>query len=170
MVYILCTAGNEVAIFMNGFTDYTFNGKPVFMRGNYEDANAGRSEQDRLGDLIGIYYDDINMAIAYADRTGHGDLLYRRVDEQTDVLLRGYEDWERCWIPFISGYVHKVTGEYVEGEKPMRDSYPCWCLSVPNRYCTTNELTKNAIGEGLSNMAYGILTLIALFNSNDTEE
>ena len=154
---------------LTGFTDYTYKGKPVFIREEYESANYGRSEQDRISDLIGICYEDVHRAMVYME-SNYPHLLYRRVDYQTDDNLRDHEDYELCWEPFRNGYVHRVTGEYVEGEKPMRDSYPCWCLSVPNIYYSTNEQVKNRIGEELSSMAYGILTLIALFTLNDSED
>ena len=42
-------------------------------------------------------------------------------------LLKGRDKWE----PYRDGYVHVVTGEFVYGIRPNRDSYPCWRLSEP---------------------------------------
>lgn len=151
---------------MRGFTGDYYNGLPVFIREEYEEAHYHEEEKERLGELLDATFSMLGIALDTAYHTNQA-LLYRRYNEQLDAQLRGYEDWELCWLPYKNGYVHKVTGEYVIGYKPNRDSMPCWCYAVPKRYPSAGEVYFDRMVDNLSNLAVGILAIFGGLISTD---
>ena len=113
---------------MRGFTGFYHYGHPCFIRDEYEQAHIGEDELQRLEDALDMTFSDVNTAIYYA-YTHARYLLYRLESNEIDQeLLRGRDKW----IPYRNGYVHIVTGEYVNDSiKPTYDSYPCWKLDEP---------------------------------------
>ena len=113
---------------MRGFTGFYHYGHPCFIRDEYEQAHIGEDELQRLEDALDMTFSDVNTAIYYA-YTHARYLLYRLESNEIDQeLLRGRDKW----IPYRNGYVHIVTGEYVNNSiKPTYDSYPCWKLDEP---------------------------------------
>ena len=117
---------------MKGFTGDYYDGIPVFIREDYEAAHVGEGQVERLGELLGVVFDgNIVTATEYAASHGKERLLYRSRSPFTDDNLRGGQTGGHLWAPYKSGWVHKITGEYVEGSRPDRDSYPCWRVINP---------------------------------------
>ena len=112
---------------MKGFLNTYHNGHRCFIRDDYEYTHIGEDELQRIEDALGMTFSSVNDAMYYALMHARY-LLYRCESDDIDFeLLRGRDKWE----PFNDGYVHVVTGEFVNGFKPDRDSYPCWRLSEP---------------------------------------
>ena len=112
---------------MRGFTGFYHYGHPCFVREEYEAAHFGEDELTRLEDALGMTFSDVDTAMYYA-LTHAKYMLYRCESEDIDrELLSGRDPW----IAFKGGYVHAVTGEYVIGFRPTRDSYPCWKAEEP---------------------------------------
>ena len=139
---------------MRGFTGFTHYGHPCFIREEYEAAHEGETELERLEDVLGISFSDENAAMYYALAHARYQLYRCESDDIDNELLRGRDKW----IPFRDGYVHIVTGEFVRGLKPIRDSYPCWKIDEPaGSYfdpCSGLQLTGKF---GLLAMAFGFL-------------
>lgn len=140
---------------MRGFTGDFYNGHRVFIRSEYEACHRGVSEVDRLGELLGATYDSLVTAMIKAEEKDLS-LLYRRHSYLLDTKLIEGSSYKSCWHPYKRGYVHSITGEYVVGELPLRDSYPCWCLRAPGGY---NHYNANRMAGDLSALALGIMAL-----------
>ena len=112
----------------NGFTGFSHYGHPCFIRRDYEDAHVGQSELERLEEVLGIHFSSMDVAMNYC-LTHAPYLLYRLESDEIDRdLLKGRDPW----IRFHNGYVHIVTGEYVEDTiRPTYDSYPCYKIEEP---------------------------------------
>ena len=146
---------------MKGFTNYVYNGMPVFIRDEYESVNGMLSEEERLADIIGVYYSNVNVSL-YSIEAKKPNLVYRKMNNSRDNQLRNYETWQQCWIPFESGWVHRITGEYVKGDKPTYDSYPCWCKC---KFGTSPGYVEYKSGpSGSSDLLIGIAILLSIFN------
>ena len=130
---------------MNGFTGDVYNGHKVFIRKEYESYYCECSELERLGDCLGLYFGSNYLSEAL-DKAEIIDLsLVYNVRKEYNEKLRNYEEINQMWVPYKCGYVHKITGEYVIGDKPAYDSYPCWCK--------VSNLIKNRRSENLANAA-----------------
>ena len=117
---------------MKGFTGDYYKGMPVFIREDYEAAHVGEGQTERLGELLGVVFDgNIVTATEYAASHGKERLLYRSRNAVIDDRLREGQTGQYLWAPYRCGWVHKVTGEYGEGPRPDRDSYPCWRVINP---------------------------------------
>ena len=158
---------------MKGFTGYTYNGHPVFIREDYEDTHRNHSELDRIYDLTGWRYEDIDQAIL--DMWGQDEsLVYRNYDREVDDKLRsraGYLDGSMLWDPFMRGYVHRITGEYVIGNKPNRDSYPCWAVRETDPMSDSDRAYwNNRARGGLLFLGIGLLASLFSGGSDDTDD
>lgn len=112
---------------MRGFTGFYHYGHPCFIREEYESEHCGEDDLARLEDALGMSFSDFNAAAYYA-LTHARHLLYRcESDDIDNELLAGRDPW----VMYRNGYVHIVTGEFVPGFRPNRDSYPCWKTSEP---------------------------------------
>ena len=132
---------------MIGFTGEYYNGIPVFIRDEYERANAGKTETERLGDMLGASYSSLFGAMDAAKNKDER-LLYNTGDEERDGRLRRWQTEEDMWHPYKSGYVHEITGEYTEGlSKPNYESFPAWRF-VPVGYGSGGKTN------GLVNLLY----------------
>ena len=122
---------------MRGFMDFYHYGHPCFIREEYESAHYGEDELQRLEDVLGMNFSDVNNAMYYALTHARYQLYRLESDEVDNELLRGRDPW----VPFRGGYVHIVTGEFVpDSIKPDYDSYPCWKLEEPaSRYFDPNS-------------------------------
>ena len=148
---------------MKGFTGDIYNAHRVFIREEYEQANAGRSEVERLSDLLSCRHTNLLSALAEAKRTDPS-LLYRRDSLSLDRSLTQGLAPRFLWEPFKSGHVHKITGEYVKGYRPDYDSYPCWCYAVSEQYCTQGEITAQGVGAAALEIGIGIYAIIEFLN------
>lgn len=153
---------------MRGFTEHTYNGHPVFVRSEYEDAHCGDGELERIADLTGVYYDSFGMALNamyYTDES----LVYRNYSRETDMMLRDGASGADLWAPAFDGWVHEITGELVYGCRPDRDSYPCWCLreTEPMSDLDWADIQNTARGALLS---IGLGLLASLFGGGEDEE
>ena len=139
---------------MRGFTGFTHCGHPCFIREDYEAAHIGETELQRLEDTLGITFSDENTAMYYALSHARYQLYRCESDEIDNELLRGRDKW----MPFRDGYVHIVTGEFVRGFKPSRDSYPCWKTEEPaSTYFNSSNGVQLTGKIGLLAMAFGFL-------------
>lgn len=112
---------------MRDFTGDIYNSHKVFIRSEYESFYKDLSEVERLGDLLGLFFGESELS-SLLDKAENIDLsLVYNVRKNYNERLRNYESKEQMWVSYKSGYIHKVTGEYVIGDKPKYDSYPCWC-------------------------------------------
>ncbi len=134
---------------MRGYLGFFHYGHPCFIREEYEKAHEGEDELTRLEDALGMSFSDFNTAVTYA-YTHARYLLYRLESDEVDrELLKGREPW----VPYGGGYVHIVTGEFVEGPRPSRDSYPCWKSEEPvGRYFNPVSATQLTGALGLAAM------------------
>ena len=148
---------------MKGFTGDIYNGHRVFIREEYERANAGRSEVDRLSDLLFCRHTNMLSALAEARRTDPA-LIYRRDSFSMDRSLTQGLAPRFLWEPFKSGFVHRITGEYAKGYRPDCDSYPCWCYAVPTQYRTQGEITARGVSESALEIGIGIYAIIEFIN------
>ena len=125
---------------MRGFTGFYHYGHPCFIRKEYEFAHNGEDELQRLEDVLGMTFSDVNTAMYYALTHARYQLYRLESDEIDSELLRGRDPW----VPFRGGYVHVVTGEYVpDSLKPTCDSYPCWKTEEPaSRYFDPNSAVQ----------------------------
>lgn len=123
---------------MKGFRGY-YKGLRVFIRSEYEEYHSHMTEVDRLGELIGIYSDSIYQAMIKAEAIDE-KLLYTRHSYFLDNKLSSGRDFKKLWVPYQSGYIHEITGEYVVGDKPFRDSTPCWSKTGLRNY--ENRVTQ----------------------------
>jgi len=137
---------------MRGFTDFYYEGKRCFIREEYEQANEGLDELQRLEEVLGCSFTDVNTAMNYTIMHAP-HLLYRLESDSLDSYLLSGKD---PWVPFKGGFVHTVTAEFVPyGGKPDRDSYPCWKLSEPaSRFFDPNSALQ------MSGKTLGILGLL----------
>ena len=111
---------------MRGFTGEYYNGVPIFIRNEYEKENAGRSETERLGDMLGASYDTLFGAMSKAEIVNE-KLLYNTGDVGRDLRLQRGSTHLEMWRPYKNGYVHEITGEYiVSAVKPSFESFPAW--------------------------------------------
>ena len=142
---------------MRGFLSIKHYGHTCFIREDYEAAHAGEDELQRLEDALGMSFSDWNTAMYYA-LTHARHLLYRCQSDEIDAeLLRGRDPW----IAFQGGYVHVVTGEFVYGAKPMRDSYPCWRREEPagTYFSSTSPVQVSGV-LGLAACLFGFLATL----------
>lgn len=142
---------------MRGSAGFTHYGHPCFVRDDYEAAHSGETELQRLEDALDIFFSDTDTAMQYAFAHARY-LLYRCESDDVDSeLLRGRDKW----MSFRDGYVHIVTGEFVRGRKPSRDSYPCWRLDEPSgSYFDPNSSVQLSGKLGLLAMAFGFLATV----------
>ena len=143
---------------MRGFLGFYHYGHPCFIREQYEAMHIGEDELQRLEDILGMTFSDIDNATYYA-LTHARYLLYRcESDDIDNELLRGRDPW----VAYMGGYVHIVTGEFVIGTKPNRDSYPCWRMKDPSNapYYSSSSIINVSAGIILSSW---ILTLCVAF-------
>lgn len=138
-----------------GFTGFYHYGHPCFIREDYERANAGRDELQRLEDVLGVTFSDVNTAMYYALTHAKYQLYRLESDEIDQELLCGRDPW----TPFHGGYVHIVTGEFVpDSIKPDYDSYPCWKLEEPaSRYFNPNSALQWSGALGFLGAVFGAL-------------
>lgn len=128
---------------MRGFTGEYYNGIPVFIREEYERAHIGDGELERIEDLTGNLFGSINDAIFWLESNSENQ-LYRRRSEAIDSRLR-MGAGHRVWVPYRDGYVHVITGEYVQGmSEPCRESRPCWSMFGVDHYHTSGDEAINA--------------------------
>ena len=139
---------------MRGFTGDYYNGIPVFIRDEYEKENAGRSEVDRLGDMLGASFDTLFGAMSKAEIVDE-KLLYNTGDIGRDMRLQRWNSHWEMWRPYKNGYVHEITGEYfVSAVRPSFESFPAWRY-VPVGY------GPSATGES-NNKLQDLLAAVAL--------
>lgn len=124
---------------MKGFLNFCYNGHPCFVRDEYESTHIGDDELQRLEDTLDLSFSDVNSALYYCLANARY-LLYRLESNDIDnELLRGQDHW----VADHNGYVHIVTGEFVYGLKPHRDSWPCWKKEEPlGSYSESSSMTK----------------------------
>lgn len=152
---------------MRGFTGDFYNGVPVFIRSEYEEAHQGMSEIERLNEYLGLNSDNPVTLFTYIEQNDIS-LLYGQKDLRTDMLLRDCEDWQLMWKPYESGWVHKITGEYVKGNFPNRDSYPFWCLYALRSNFESEE--TSCCFTGLTEIATGLAVIMALSRLSEEED
>ena len=139
---------------MRGYTGEYFRGVPVYIREDYESAHYGESECERLGEILGASYDSLCGAMSAASREDER-LLYHTQDPGYDIHLRGGRNPGDLWHPFNNGYVHEITGEYIETcVRPSYDSYPAWVTNDYNRSINHTE------GVGLLGALTALATLL----------
>lgn len=132
---------------MRGYTGSYYNGVPVFIREDYERAHAGESDLERLNDTLGDTYSSLELATSTAYNINRS-LLYHTRDPQYDIYLRGGRDPKDVWQPYRGGFVHEVTGEFVDTCVPPKyDSYPAWYSRNWNRSINHTE------GVGIAGLA-----------------
>lgn len=142
---------------MRGFTGFTHYGHPCFVREDYETAHIGETELQRLEDAVGMVFSDESTAMYYALLHARYQLYRCESDDIDNELLRGRDKW----VPFRGGYVHVVTGEFVRGPKPDRDSYPCWKTEEPaGAYFDPSSGVQLSGKIGLIAMAFGFLAAV----------
>ncbi|MCR5490689.1 MAG: hypothetical protein K6F32_00995, partial [Bacilli bacterium] len=140
---------------MKGFLGFHHEGHPCFDRDLYESFHEGEDELQRIEDALGLSFSGFDEAMYFA-LTHARYLLYRVESDDIDrELLRGRDPW----APFRGGYVHVVTGEYVEGPlRPKRDSYPCWVKEEPaSRYHDPGSALGLSGLLGVAAMTFGML-------------
>ena len=142
---------------MRGFTGFYHYGHPCFIREEYEEEHFGEDELTRLEDALGMTFSDADTAIYYV-LTHAKYMLYRCESDEIDrELLCGRDPW----IAYKDGYVHAVTGEYVIGLRPSRDSYPCWKKSKPAAdYFNPHSLLQVSGKIGLLALAVGFIATL----------
>ena len=142
---------------MRGFTGFFHYGHPCFIREEYEDAHQGEDELTRLEDALSMSFSDIDVATYYA-LTHARYLLYRLESEDIDQELLGTKP---KWTPYKDGYVHSITGEYVYGIRPTRDSYPCWKKEEPAGAWFDSSSALQLSGKiGLLGLAIGLIAAV----------
>ena len=142
---------------MRGFTGFYHYGHPCFVREEYEAAHEGENELQRLENALDMSFSDMNTAANYA-LTHARYLLYRCESDDIDRELLGNKE---KWVPFQSGYVHAVTGEFVYGAKPTYDSYPCWKIDEPaSRWFDPNSALQTSGKIGLLAMALNLIAAV----------
>ncbi len=150
---------------MRGFTSFSYNGHPCFIREEYEEAHNGENEFQRLEDALGITFSDFNTAMYYCmSHARH--LLYRLESDEIDCeLLRGRDPW----VKFRDGYVHVVTGEYVlDVVPPTYDSYPCWKIEEPaGTYFDPHSALQISGIISLGVLVFSLLAKILGMNNNE---
>ena len=141
---------------MRGFTGEYYNGVPVFIREEYERENAGRAEKDRLGDMLDASFDTLFGAMSRAEIVDE-KLLYNTGDIGRDLRLQRGSTHLEMWRPYKTGYVHEITGEYVECFLPPTfESFPAW------RYVSIGY--GHSFSEGNDHSLSNWLTVAALFS------
>ena len=136
---------------IKGFTGEYYNNHPVFIRSEYEYYHSNMSIEDRIGELTNNWYSDYRIAINDLYNKDLLYLLYRKYTNDLDFRLRRGEcNYINLWHKYKNGYCHEVTGEYVEGYRPTRDSLPCWAKGIAgvgnNSWLDTVALLLNIIG------------------------
>lgn len=140
---------------MRGFTGEYYNGVPVFIREEYEQENAGRSENERLGDMLGASFDTLFGAMSRAEIVDE-KLLYNTGDIGRDLRLQRGSTHLEMWRPYKNGYVHEITGEYfVSAIRPSFESFPAW------RYVPVGYGPSSTTG-GENNKWQDLLAAVAL--------
>jgi len=142
-----------------GFTGDIYNGVEVFERNEYESYYHNLTEVERLGDCLGLDFGSVPLSAAISKAEDvNRNLVYNVISKELDERLRNYESVEQMWIPYRCGYVHKITGEYVRGDKPNYDSFPCWCKP----FRINKEKLMKSIADN-TNASTFMLGLLALF-------
>ena len=156
---------------MRGFTEHFYNGHPVFIRSEYENAHNNDGELERIADLTGVYYDSFSMAVNAMYFTDES-LVYRNYSRELDLQLRNGANGADLWVPMFGGWVHEITGELVFGCRPSRDSYPCWCLRETDPMSELDSADiQNAARGALISIGLGLLAVLFCGgDEDDTEE
>ena len=142
---------------LRGFTGYEYNGLPLFVRKEYEEAHRGMSECERLGELLDTVGSNIDDLLMMAEREDER-LVYRRQSQFTDNSLeRRYGEW----VSTSYGYVHAVTGELRQDLCGSTESYPCWCVKKP-QYVSQSAVSEHEGHAWGAAIGLGLLGLFAL--------
>lgn len=141
-----------------GYTGDYFNGHPIFIREEYEKYHFNMSILDRIGEITNKTYDSELIAISDLYNKNLHYLLYRQYNEDLDnKLRRGECNFVNLWHKYKNGYVHEVTGEYIECfSRPNRDSWPIWSKGPGGVY-------DNFLSDIICDLGLIVLGMLSLF-------
>ena len=156
---------------MRGYTGEIYDGYPVFIRSEYEEENADRSELDRLNDLsdyTGSFFlnglHDACMSLWAKD----SPLIYTVFGERADDHFTGGFSNSDMWVSHPRGIIHKVTRELRTDICDRSPSRPSW-MKRAWHFATPSEDSEMFVSS-LFDIGAAIISLIAGLSDPEEED
>ena len=148
---------------LKGFTGRYYAGIPMWSRNDYEREHNGMNEKERLEEFLGIYFQSWSSCLDYAYRN-YPEQVYRKYSPEHDDRLRSGNS--ALWESVPHGWVHRITGEFVNTSLHPEDSYPFWCTREPRPMMYRSEQAAHEMSALSGLVVVGLMSIIGLFDNN----
>lgn len=156
---------------MRGYTGEIYDGYPVFIRSEYEEENADRSELDRLNDLsdhTGAVYTDSVFEACLDLRAKDSPLIYTVFGEFSDDNFTGGFSNSDMWVSHPRGIIHKVTRELRTDICDRSPSRPAW-MKRAWHFATPSEESEMFVSS-LFDIGAAVISFIAGLSDPEEED